>query len=149
VAGFQAGILPIGEGTTLRSMLSQQLHCVPMRITKKYNKDSSMGKQMYRRSNSMAPMIWCHTRDQCLSKLARLRQRFVEKVNDKTDLNLDAIVADAIGSEGFFNKGITIAHMQQLMQSSGVNAPIMTSAVPTSGSLPAAAIDDQDDSNLQ
>ena len=130
VAGFQAGILPIGEGTTLRSMLSQQLHCVPMRITKKYNKDSSMGKQMYRRSNTMAPLTWCQARDNCLAKLARLRGLFVHKVQEKSDLDLDQIVEDAIGSESFFNKGITVQQMQQLMASSGM--PVPAAALPSS-----------------
>jgi len=139
VAGFQAGILPIAEGTTLRSMLSQQLHCVPMRITKKYNKDSSMGKQMYRRSNTMSPFTWCQARDNCLSKLARLRSMFVHKVHEKSDLDLDQIVEDAIGSEGFFNKGVTIHQMQQLMASMGIQAPPQSSlpfsAVPSAADL--------------
>ncbi len=41
---FGAGLLTIAEGTTLRNYLSVQLHCVPMRITKKFSKDLSIGK---------------------------------------------------------------------------------------------------------
>ena len=119
VAGFQAGILPIPEGTTLRSMLSQQLHCVAMRITKKYNKNSSMGKQMYRRSQTMDPVTWCQARDACLNKLATLRARFVTKVYEKVQLELDSIVEDAIGSESFFQKGITLEEMRQLVIGAG------------------------------
>ena len=41
---FKSGVLPLNDGTTLRSLLSTQLHCVPMRITKKFSRDSSIGK---------------------------------------------------------------------------------------------------------
>ena len=134
VAGFQSGILPIAEGTTLRSMLSQQLHCVAMRITKKYNKSSSMGKQMYKRSAAMDPITWCTARDACLTKLATLRDRFVQKVMEKSGLQLDEIVQDAIGSKSFFDKGITVQAMAQLVASAGLPMP----------ALPADAEGDQD-----
>ncbi|CAE7673651.1 unnamed protein product, partial [Symbiodinium sp. KB8] len=125
VAGFQSGILPIAEGTTLRSMLSQQLHCVAMRITKKYNKSSSMGKQMYKRSAAMDPITWCTARDACLTKLATLRDRFVQKVMEKSGLQLDEIVQDAIGSKSFFDKGITVQAMTQLVASAGLPMPAL------------------------
>jgi hypothetical protein len=44
VESFKAGVLPLAEGTTLRNLLSVQLHCAPMRITKKFSKDESIGK---------------------------------------------------------------------------------------------------------
>ena len=34
----------IKEGTTLRWLLAHELHCDPMRITKKFTKDASIGK---------------------------------------------------------------------------------------------------------
>jgi hypothetical protein len=34
-------------GTTLRAFLSEKLNCDPMRITKKFTGDHSIGKQMY------------------------------------------------------------------------------------------------------
>ncbi len=49
VESFKAGVLPLADGTTLRTYLSGQLHCAPMRITKKFAKDSSIGKQVYKK----------------------------------------------------------------------------------------------------
>lgn len=41
---FKKGMLPLSEGTTLRSFLSKLLHCDPMRISKKYTGDQCIGK---------------------------------------------------------------------------------------------------------
>ena len=35
VETFKEGVLPLADGTTLRTYVSGQLHCAPMRITKK------------------------------------------------------------------------------------------------------------------
>lgn len=44
---FQAGLLPIAPGTTLRSYLSEKLHCDPMRITKKFTGPHCIGKRVF------------------------------------------------------------------------------------------------------
>lgn len=44
---FNKGLLSIPAGTTLRSLLSEKLHCDPMRITKKYAGASCIGKQIF------------------------------------------------------------------------------------------------------
>jgi len=44
---FSQGLLDLRAGTTLRTYLSEVLHCDPMRITKKFTKEESVGKQMY------------------------------------------------------------------------------------------------------
>jgi hypothetical protein len=44
---FQRCVLNIPRGTTLRTYLSKLLNCDPMRITKKFTKDDSVGKQVY------------------------------------------------------------------------------------------------------
>jgi hypothetical protein len=41
---FKSGVLPLSDGATLRTLLARVLHCAPMRITKKFSKDSSIGK---------------------------------------------------------------------------------------------------------
>lgn len=45
---FHSGYLDAPIGTTLRSYLSGKLECDPMRITKKFTKDDSIGKKVYR-----------------------------------------------------------------------------------------------------
>jgi hypothetical protein len=41
---FKKGLLPLADGTTLRSFLSQLLNCDPMRISKKFVGPSCIGK---------------------------------------------------------------------------------------------------------
>ena len=58
VETFKEGVLPLVDGTTLRTYVSGQLHCAPMRITKKYAKDSSIGKQCYKRTRDLDAATW-------------------------------------------------------------------------------------------
>eukprot|EP00633_Aureoumbra_lagunensis_P009134 CAMPEP_0197309308 /NCGR_PEP_ID=MMETSP0891-20130614/7880_1 /TAXON_ID=44058 ORGANISM="Aureoumbra lagunensis, Strain CCMP1510" /NCGR_SAMPLE_ID=MMETSP0891 /ASSEMBLY_ACC=CAM_ASM_000534 /LENGTH=378 /DNA_ID=CAMNT_0042794297 /DNA_START=534 /DNA_END=1670 /DNA_ORIENTATION=+ len=44
---FERGMLNCAPGTTLRSFLSDKLHCDPMRITKKFAGDASIGKRVF------------------------------------------------------------------------------------------------------
>ena len=44
---FNAGYLDAHPGTTLRSYLSEKLECDPMRITKKFTGDASIGKKVF------------------------------------------------------------------------------------------------------
>ncbi|KAJ1436139.1 hypothetical protein B484DRAFT_325221, partial [Ochromonadaceae sp. CCMP2298] len=44
---FENGTLDVPEGTTLRTYLSKVLNCDPMRITKKYTGNSSIGKRTF------------------------------------------------------------------------------------------------------
>ncbi|OQS04400.1 hypothetical protein THRCLA_03357 [Thraustotheca clavata] len=46
---FTQGHMPIMEGTPLRSFLAMALHCHTMRISKKFVRDSSVGKITFRR----------------------------------------------------------------------------------------------------
>lgn len=41
---FKAGLLPLTDGTTLRTFLSKLLNCDPMRISKKFVGDNCIGK---------------------------------------------------------------------------------------------------------
>ena len=49
IAEFKAGLLPLTDGTTLRTFLSKLLHCDPMRISKKFVGSNCIGKQVFRR----------------------------------------------------------------------------------------------------
>jgi hypothetical protein len=46
---FKAGLLPLADGTTLRTFLSKSLSCDPMRISKKFVGSNCIGKQVFRR----------------------------------------------------------------------------------------------------
>lgn len=46
---FKSGLLPLTDGTTLRTFLSKLLNCDPMRISKKFVGSNCIGKQVFRR----------------------------------------------------------------------------------------------------
>ena len=46
---FKLGLLPLTDGTTLRTFLSKLLNCDPMRISKKFVGSNCIGKQVFRR----------------------------------------------------------------------------------------------------
>jgi hypothetical protein len=46
IRDFNSGYLDAQPGTTLRTYLSQALDCDPMRITKKFTGDASIGKKV-------------------------------------------------------------------------------------------------------
>lgn len=46
---FKSGLLPLTDGTTLRTFLSKLLNCDPMRISKKFVGNNCIGKQVFRR----------------------------------------------------------------------------------------------------
>jgi hypothetical protein len=49
---FKSGLLPLTDGTTLRTFLSKLLNCDPMRISKKFVGSNCIGKQVFRRRNA-------------------------------------------------------------------------------------------------
>jgi hypothetical protein len=44
---FKAELLPLTDGTTLRTFLSRLLNCNPMRVSKKFVGGNCMGKQVF------------------------------------------------------------------------------------------------------
>ena len=47
IKNFNEGLLDAAPGTTLRNYLSSKLNCDPMRITKKFTGESSIGKRVF------------------------------------------------------------------------------------------------------
>eukprot|EP00616_Rhizochromulina_sp_CCMP1243_P009266 CAMPEP_0118970552 /NCGR_PEP_ID=MMETSP1173-20130426/7423_1 /TAXON_ID=1034831 /ORGANISM="Rhizochromulina marina cf, Strain CCMP1243" /LENGTH=411 /DNA_ID=CAMNT_0006919927 /DNA_START=301 /DNA_END=1536 /DNA_ORIENTATION=+ len=47
IRDFEAGILPLENGATLRAYLSKKLNCDPMRISKKFAGSRCLGKQIF------------------------------------------------------------------------------------------------------
>lgn len=101
---FKLGLLPLTDGTTLRTFLSKLLNCDPMRISKKFVGQNCIGKVGYpvhkisRHFNSIIPLFATkfqqvfRRRQQDLEKLtteqietsrrelAELERRFLERV---------------------------------------------------------------------
>lgn len=63
---FKSGLLPLTDGTTLRTFLSKLLNCDPMRISKKFVGNNCIGKQVFRRRtadlNRLTPEQIQHSR---------------------------------------------------------------------------------------
>ncbi|KAG5190616.1 hypothetical protein JKP88DRAFT_143084, partial [Tribonema minus] len=80
IAEFKAGLLPLTDGTTLRTFLSIMLNCDPMRISKKFTGAHCIGKQVFRRDqaavDARAPAAAARAR----TELASLEQRFMDRI---------------------------------------------------------------------
>ena len=62
IQDFNSGFLNAPAGTTLRSYLSEKLHCDPMRITKKFTGDACIGKRVFH------PAVRCATNAAAIDK---------------------------------------------------------------------------------
>jgi hypothetical protein len=100
---FEEGLLPLPEGVTLRALLSMQLHCSPMRITKKFPGDTSLGKKMYRRNpDGLSPSRWKELSDERLQRIAQLRVKLQEKLSKSSSpFFLDDVVELGVGSNEY------------------------------------------------
>jgi len=74
IQDFNSGFLNAPAGTTLRSYLSEKLHCDPMRITKKFTGDACIGKRVFH------PAVRCASNanaiDKAQAELEALEQRW-------------------------------------------------------------------------
>eukprot|EP00981_Chlorochromonas_danica_P006257 scaffold1334_cov170-Ochromonas_danica.AAC.4 len=78
IMDFENGTLDVPEGTTLRTYLAKVLNCDPMRITKKYTGNSSIGKRTFTplvRSPENLAFIEMSQRD-----LEELRRTWINKL---------------------------------------------------------------------
>ncbi|CAK4650032.1 hypothetical protein LEN26_016632 [Aphanomyces euteiches] len=76
IADFTAGLLTdVENGTTMRAWLSTKLHCCPMRISKKFVGEHSIGKRMFERNET---------------RLAEM----TDDIRRQRDMDLDKLYAD-------------------------------------------------------
>jgi hypothetical protein len=75
---FKAGLLPLAEGTSLRTFLSKMLNCQPMRISKKFVGSNYNGKQVYVRRKNTLPNEEVRARR---AKLQELERKFLAKAS--------------------------------------------------------------------
>lgn len=77
---FKAGLLPLTDGTTLRTFLSKLLNCDPMRISKKFVGGNCIGKQVFRRRQVDIDKLTPEQIEESRKLLAELERRFLERV---------------------------------------------------------------------
>lgn len=80
IVEFKAGILPITDGTTLRTFLSKILNCDPMRISKKFVGRNCVGKQVFRRKSIDISNITPEQIQRTGIDLRELEKRFLERI---------------------------------------------------------------------
>lgn len=72
IGEFNAGLLPIAEGTTLRSFLAKMLNCNPKRVSKKYDGNKIYnGKSAFSRAKTQPPSAAACERQEQLLELER------------------------------------------------------------------------------
>ena len=77
---FKSGLLPLTDGTTLRTFLSKLLNCDPMRISKKFVGGNCIGKQVFRRRQQDLERLTVDQIERSRRELADLERRFLERV---------------------------------------------------------------------
>ena len=77
---FKAGLLPLTDGTTLRTFLSKLLNCDPMRISKKFVGSNCIGKQVFRRRAADLSRLTPTDIQRSRAELSELERRFLERV---------------------------------------------------------------------
>eukprot|EP01083_Nonionella_stella_P093927 263452_1 len=77
---FKSGLLPLTDGTTLRTFLSKLLNCDPMRISKKFVGNNCIGKQVFRRRTADINRLTPEQIQTSRAELSELERRFLERV---------------------------------------------------------------------
>ena len=77
---FKAGLLPLTDGTTLRTFLSKLLNCDPMRISKKFVGSNCIGKQVFRRRGADVNKLTPDEIERTRYELSELEKKFLDRV---------------------------------------------------------------------
>ena len=77
---FKAGLLPLTDGTTLRTFLSKLLNCDPMRISKKFVGANCIGKQVFRRRGADVTNLDPEQIQKTRLELSELEKKFLDRV---------------------------------------------------------------------
>ncbi|KAL9188053.1 hypothetical protein ACHAXT_006431 [Thalassiosira profunda] len=77
---FKAGLLPLTDGTTLRTFLSKLLNCDPMRISKKFVGSNCIGKQVFRRRGADVHNLPPGEVERTRFELSELEKQFLDRV---------------------------------------------------------------------
>jgi len=104
---FKAGLLPLTDGTTLRTFLSKLLNCDPMRISKKFVGSKCIGKQVFRRRTADVNRLTPEQIQQCQQELSELERRFLERVaqTNRVKSSSGSAPSNSASSAGSKSKG--------------------------------------------
>ena len=76
---FKSGLLPLTDGTTLRTFLSKLLNCDPMRISKKFVGQNCIGKQVFKRRQEELEKLSGDQIERYRRELADLERRSISR----------------------------------------------------------------------
>jgi len=96
---FKQGLLPLTEGTTLRTFLSKLLNCDPMRISKKFVGANCIGKQVFRRRQQELEKLSSDQIEVQQRELGELERKFLERVASTNRSKTAAALQPAAASD--------------------------------------------------
>ena len=121
---FKAGLLPLTDGTTLRTFLSKLLNCDPMRISKKFVGSNCIGKQVFRRRTADLNRLTPEQIQTSRAELSDLERRFLERVAQTNRVKNSSNVASSSAAAAAAQKMQQhySAQQQQLQHAQAVQA---------------------------
>uniref|UniRef100_A0A6V2BF89 Myb-like domain-containing protein n=3 Tax=Ditylum brightwellii TaxID=49249 RepID=A0A6V2BF89_9STRA len=112
IQDFNSGFLNAPAGTTLRTYLSEKLHCDPMRITKKFTGDACIGKRVFhpavRCANNAAAIDKAQTELDALER--RWRRRLEMQQRESAKKAAASAAAAAAAASGRHHLHVHSAH---------------------------------------
>ena len=97
---FKSGLLPLTDGTTLRTFLSKLLNCDPMRISKKFVGSNCIGKQVFRRRTADLNRLTPEQIQKSRAELSELERRFLDRVAQTNRVKSSGVGGGAAASTG-------------------------------------------------
>jgi hypothetical protein len=117
---FKGGLLPLTDGTTLRTFLSKLLNCDPMRISKKFVGGNCIGKQVFRRRTPDINRLTPEQIQQSRVELSELERRFLERVAQTNRVKSSGVANGGGNGAAIVSLAVTGLNVKEEM---GDNAP--------------------------
>lgn len=111
---FKSGLLPLTDGTTLRTFLSKLLNCDPMRISKKFVGSNCIGKQVFRRRTADINRLTPDQIQQSRAELSELERRFLERVAQTNRVKSSGVGNNSSG--GNSSAAASVAEVSKIKQ---------------------------------
>lgn len=121
---FKAGLLPLTDGTTLRTFLSKLLNCDPMRISKKFVGSNCIGKQVFRRRTADLNRLTPEQIQKSRAELSELERRFLERVAQTNRVKSNSMVTTGGPTAGGAPTSVAAAQSSPVDGSGGSSNPL-------------------------
>lgn len=110
---FKAGLLPLTDGTTLRTFLSKLLNCDPMRISKKFVGENCIGKQVFRHASSDIKdgAVTAERMERSKRELAELERKFLDRLLSNNSSTPSYAPQDSNNDSDRRNKKAKLSHI--------------------------------------